>query len=73
MLISFVFVFMALLEYALVNYTFFGKKARLAKKKLKEQIRKKEIEVSLKVKWMNQLSSSPYVYYNGEAAVCYNF
>ena len=46
MLISFVFVFMALLEYALVNYTFFGKKARLAKKKLKEQIRKKEIEVS---------------------------
>ena len=47
MLCSFGFVFMALLEYALVNYTFFGKKARIAKKKLKEQIRKKEIEVSI--------------------------
>lgn len=48
MLVSFAFVFMALLEYAMVNYTFFGKKARLAKKKLKEQIRKKEIEREIK-------------------------
>ena len=44
MLICFVFVFMALLEYALVNYTFFGKKARMAKKKLKESLRQKERE-----------------------------
>ena len=44
MLICFVFVFMALLEYALVNYTFFGKKARIAKKKLKESLRQKERE-----------------------------
>lgn len=35
---------MALLEYALVNYTFFGKKARIAKKKLKESLRQKERE-----------------------------
>jgi len=32
------------LEYALVNYTFFGKKARIAKKKLKESLRQREIE-----------------------------
>ena len=33
-----------MLEYALVNYTFFGKKARIAKKKLKESLRQRELE-----------------------------
>jgi hypothetical protein len=41
---NFNFQLLALLEYALVNYTFFGKKARLAKKKLKESLRQCEIE-----------------------------
>ena len=57
MLVSFAFVFMALLEYAMVNYTFFGKKARLAKKKLKEQIRKKETEATLKSYKLNKLAN----------------
>jgi len=66
MLICFVFVFMALLEYALVNYTFFGKKARIAKKKLKESLRQKEREKAEQRKRtinLNSINQSKFSYY----------
>lgn len=45
----FVFVFAALLEYAAVNYTYWGARAKRKAKRLKEQKRKfeREYEVSL--------------------------
>ncbi|XP_039251857.1 gamma-aminobutyric acid receptor subunit beta-3-like [Styela clava] len=39
LIICFLFVFMALLEYAFVNYTYYGGKARSAKRKLQTKIR----------------------------------
>ena len=63
MLICFVFVFMALLEYALVNYTFFGKKARIAKKKLKESLRQREKDKIDEIRQKNRNTLSQCMIY----------
>ena len=72
MLICFVFVFMALLEYALVNYTFFGKKARIAKKKLKESLRQREKDKidEIRQNKRNTLSQCKYMYIYIPVSVC---
>lgn len=51
----FVFVFAALLEYAAVNYTYWGARAKRKAKRLKDQKRQREDEhIEFQVKYSNK-------------------